>query len=192
MINIVIGGVPEHFNLPWLKLLAAGKLEEAGVSARWEDYAGGTGAMVSALNEKDAHGNVQLSGSGALGDFLANLLRVELPQKGGKPPRVRADTFGYLQRCWPDASPVDRDEARGAGHKAAEIAMAGDFDGSIAIKRLSDEPYESAMKVVKLEQVAAKTRVMPEEYLKGDHDVSDAFIRYVRPLVGTLPEVGRL
>jgi 6-phosphofructokinase 1 len=149
-------------------------------------------AMVSAMNEKDAHGNVQLSGSGALGDFLANLLRVELPQAGGKPPRVRADTFGYLQRCWPDASPVDRDEARAAGQKAAEIAMAGDFDGSVAIERVSDKPYESRMRVVKLEQVAAKTRVMPDEYLKGDNDVSEAFVQYVRPLVGPMPEMGRL
>jgi ABC-type nitrate/sulfonate/bicarbonate transport system substrate-binding protein len=48
----VIGGVPEHFNLPWLKLIEAREPEDAGVSARWEDYAGGTGAMVSALNDR--------------------------------------------------------------------------------------------------------------------------------------------
>jgi 6-phosphofructokinase 1 len=32
--------------------------------------------------------------------------------KGGKAPRVRADTFGYIQRCWPEPSPVDTAEAR--------------------------------------------------------------------------------
>ncbi len=56
----------------------------------------------------DAHGNVQLSGSGALGDNLGDLLKEKLTPKGGKPPRVRADTFGYIQRCWPDASVTDQ------------------------------------------------------------------------------------
>ena len=45
--------------------------------------------------EVDAHGNVQLSGSGALGDGLADLVKRELTPQGGKAPRVRADTFGY-------------------------------------------------------------------------------------------------
>ena len=57
--------------------------------------------------EVDAHGNVQLSGSGALGDGLADLVKTQLTPKGGKAPRVRADTFGYIQRCWPEPSPVD-------------------------------------------------------------------------------------
>ncbi|MFG0257086.1 MAG: 6-phosphofructokinase [Phycisphaerales bacterium JB043] len=150
-------------------------------------------AMVSSLgSERDAHGNVQLSGTGALGDFLSNLLRLELPQSGGKPPRVRADTFGYLQRCWPDASPVDRAEAREAGRKAAQVALDGDYDGSIAIERLRDDPYLSAMKVVRLEQVAAKTRTMPADFLKGRNDVSETFMKYCRPLVGDLPTIAKL
>jgi 6-phosphofructokinase len=58
--------------------------------------------------EVDAHGNVQLSGSGALGDGLADLVKTALTPKGGKGPRVRADTFGYIQRCWPEPSPDSR------------------------------------------------------------------------------------
>ncbi|NJL95824.1 MAG: hypothetical protein HC915_19880, partial [Anaerolineae bacterium] len=46
--------------------------------------------------ETDAHGNVQLSGTGALGDALAQLLKDKLKTASGKAPRVRADTFGYL------------------------------------------------------------------------------------------------
>jgi len=149
-------------------------------------------ALLAGTGEKDAHGNVQLSGTGALGDFLANTLRVELPAKGGKPPRVRADTFGYLQRCWPDPSPVDQREARAVGKRAAEVAMRGDFDGSIALIRKSDEPYESDTRVVKLTDVAAKTRVMPPEFLDSEQGVSDAFLRYLTPLVGPLPRCERL
>ena len=72
--------------------------------------------------EVDAHGNVQLSGSGALGDGLADLVKTGLTPQGGKAPRVRADTFGYIQRCWPHASPVDSEEARAVGRYAAELA----------------------------------------------------------------------
>ena len=43
--------------------------------------------------EEDAHGNIQLSGTGALGDLLARLVKDKLNIQ-----RVRADTFGYLQR----------------------------------------------------------------------------------------------
>src|SRR5690606_27183382 len=42
--------------------------------------------------ERDAHGNVALSGTTALGDLLADAIKAQLSIK-----RVRADTFGYLQ-----------------------------------------------------------------------------------------------
>lgn len=149
-------------------------------------------ALMSGLNECDAHGNVQLSGSGALGDWLANLLRVEMTPAGGKPPRVRADTFGYLQRCYPDASPIDQREARAVGRKAAEVALLGDLDGSIAIRRVRSEPYESRYELVPLVSVAGKTRVMPEAHLAAGPDVTTAFLDYLRPLVGDLPTVEHL
>ena len=46
--------------------------------------------------EVDSHGNVQLSGSGALGDLLAGEIKAQ-----DRISRVRADTFGYLQRSFP-------------------------------------------------------------------------------------------
>ncbi|MCA9299881.1 MAG: 6-phosphofructokinase [Phycisphaerales bacterium] len=153
------------------------------------------GAMLI-QGEVDAHGNVQLSGSGALGDQLANVLKARLTPDGGKPPRVRADTFGYLQRCWPDASPVDQAEARASGRKAAEIATSGDLDGSIAIIRDStpgpDERYATSYRRIELRDVAAKTKHMDPAFMKGTNDVSDAFLHYARPLVGDLPPLCRL
>jgi len=149
-------------------------------------------AMMSALQEKDQFGNVQLSGTGALGDWLAYLVRSKLTPQGGKPPRVRADTFGYLQRSWPVPSPIDACEARGAGRKAAEIALAGDHDGSVAIKRVGDEPYQARFEVVPLNNVAGKTRTMPREYLAGDNDIAESFRRYALPLLGELPTIARV
>lgn len=151
-------------------------------------------AVAAALSERerDAHGNIQLSGSGALGDMLSDYLKKALKPAGGKAPRVRADTFGYTQRCWADPSPVDSFEARQVGRAAARLAMSGDIDGSVAIKRTSDNPYRAEFVRVDLEAIAGKTRHMPEEFLKGHNDVSEQFIRYLRPLVGPVPSFARL
>jgi len=73
--------------------------------------------------ERDAHGNMQLSGSGALGDYLAELIKSRLTPAGGKPPRVRADTFGYIQRSFPGCvSEVDAREARMVGTHAVRFS----------------------------------------------------------------------
>ena len=154
------------------------------------------GAKLIQNAQTDAHGNVQLSGSGALGDALANHLKKELTPEGGRPPRVRADTFGYVQRCFPDQSPVDQAEARGVGRFAAKLAVSGDLDGSVAIKRLSPigecQPYAAAFERIELDAVAAKTRHMPDDFIDGHANVSRRFLHYCRPLVGPLPIYERL
>jgi ATP-dependent phosphofructokinase / diphosphate-dependent phosphofructokinase len=144
--------------------------------------------------EVDAHGNVQLSGSGALGDGLADLVKTQLTPKGGKAPRVRADTFGYIQRCWPEPSPVDRGEARAVGRYAAELAASGDASASVIIVRTSNAPdaYRSDCARAELAAVARRTRHVPPEFISGTNDVSAAFHAYCRPLVGELPKFERL
>lgn len=49
MINLHIGGVPEHFNLPWYLALRNKEFLSEGINLRWKDYHGGTGQMCSAL-----------------------------------------------------------------------------------------------------------------------------------------------
>jgi ABC-type nitrate/sulfonate/bicarbonate transport system substrate-binding protein len=51
MISLRIGGVPEHFNLPWHLLLEAGEPAQVGVDAHWQDFPDGSGAMAAALRE---------------------------------------------------------------------------------------------------------------------------------------------
>lgn len=53
MKNFLIGGVPEHFNLPWYIALRDKKFNEKGINLRWKDYAGGTGQMCRALREME-------------------------------------------------------------------------------------------------------------------------------------------
>jgi len=150
--------------------------------------------LMQGPGEVDAHGNVQLSGSGALGDGLAALVKRELTPKGGKAPRVRADTFGYLQRCWPHPSPIDAEEARAVGRYAAALAAQGDASASVILRRVSSTPdaYRSECARADLSQVARLSRHMPPEFISGANDVSAAFHAYCRPLVGDLPVMERL
>jgi len=150
--------------------------------------------LMRGAGEVDAHGNVQLSGTGALGDGLADLVKTGLRPAGGKAPRVRADTFGYIQRCWPEPSPVDIAEARAVGRHAAELAARGDASASVIIVRTSNDPdaYASACARADLAAVARRTRHVPAEFIAGSNDVSAAFHAYCRPLVGDLPKLERL
>lgn len=140
--------------------------------------------------EKDAHGNVQLSGTGALGDLLSGEIKAQLGIK-----RVRADTFGYLQRSFPTvASRTDAEEAFSVGVAAVTNALSGKVgSSSIAIVRRESKKYAVDFTCVPLRSVAKNTRHMPASYInKAGNDVTAAFIRYVTPLVGDLPEMGRL
>ena len=130
--------------------------------------------------EKDAHGNVQLSGTGALGDLLGELVRKKLNIK-----RVRSDTFGYLQRSFFGCvSDVDQHEAREVGEKAAQFAIWHNQDGSITIQRTGE--YSVDYRLVPLREVAGKTRHMPDEFInEAGNNVTDAFRYYCRPLLGS-------
>jgi len=48
-----IGGVPEHFNLPWYLTLRDKTYHEENINLRWTDYHGGTGQMCKALRDKE-------------------------------------------------------------------------------------------------------------------------------------------
>lgn len=138
--------------------------------------------------ERDAHGNVQLSGTGALGDLLSDTIKEKLGIK-----RVRADTFGYLQRCLiGSASDIDQAEAREVGEAAVRFAMLGDADGSVAIRRPVLD-YRVDYELVPLQNVAGKTRHMPDAFInaEGNH-VTPAFREWCRPLLGSdMPQAHR-
>ena len=149
----------------------------------------GTPIAAKFSHEVDSHGNVQLSGTGALGDLLVNLIRAKT-----KISRVRADTFGYLQRSFAGvASPVDEAEAAAVGAAAVKAATSADIDGSIAIRRKPGKKYAIRLERVPLSAVAKNTRSLPDRFIaKSGTDVTPAFIEYLRPLVGPLPVVARL
>jgi sulfonate transport system substrate-binding protein len=52
MIGLKIGGVPEHFNLPWRVAIEEGKFRSKGLELHWSDMGGGTGQMIRGLENK--------------------------------------------------------------------------------------------------------------------------------------------
>lgn len=150
-----------------------------------------SGELIAKSNEVDSHGNVQLSGTGALGDYLSNLVKTKVTAA----KRVRADTFGYLQRSYFGvASEQDALEAREVGRAAVEYATSGELThGSIAIQRGEEGgSYQPVYAALPLSEVAAATRLVPEEFFVGDDDISESFVEWAAPIVGPLPTPGRL
>ncbi|HEU0198811.1 MAG TPA: 6-phosphofructokinase, partial [Burkholderiaceae bacterium] len=120
--------------------------------------------------EHDAHGNVQLSGTGAIADLLCEEIKTKL-----KIRRVRSDTFGYLQRSFIGCvSDVDQREAREVGEKAVQFAMWGHSDGSVAIERTGF--YSADYRLLPLDAVAGTTRTVDDAFIApSGTDVTDAF-----------------
>ena len=134
-------------------------------------------------NEYDAHGNIQLSGSGALGDYLSNILKTKLKIK-----RVRADTLGYAQRSFLGAvSEVDQKEAYNIGLMATKFSIKTSSPFSVAIKERErfDAKYNIKIIMNKLEDVAGKTKVMKKEfYDTKTFNVTKKFRDYCLPIIG--------
>jgi len=53
MNRIRVGGVPEHFNLPWHLAVEEGTFSRQGLEIEWKTYPGGTGAMTQALRNDE-------------------------------------------------------------------------------------------------------------------------------------------
>ncbi len=137
--------------------------------------------------ERDAHGNIQLSGTGALGDLLGAWVK-----ESGITKRVRSDTFGYIQRSFLGCvSETDQREARDVGQLAVQYAVGQGKNGSVAIRRVGD--YAVDYFLTPLHTVARVAREMPSNYInKAGNNVTEAFLKYAAPLAGPLPTYERI
>jgi len=137
----------------------------------------------------DSFGHVQLSGTGVLADMICSALKLHCHAEGIKLTRVRADTFGYMQRAYAgDVSPVDAEEAEMVGAAAMGHAAGADIDGSIALQAdRADGRYVARTALLQLDAVAGKVRRVPDAFIneKGN-GVTPAYVEYARPLVGPL------
>ena len=143
-----------------------------------QTYADQSGSGLA--GKTDSHGNIQLSGSGALGDTLTNIVSEYIDGA-----RVRADTFGYLQRSFiADVSNVDAEEAERVGQHAV-VASRESQSGSVILKRQFSEKYYCEVGITELRKVAKHTKEMPSEFIDSTKPyVTNEFFEYAMPLTG--------
>lgn len=70
MRTLRVGGVPEHFNLPWHLAMEDGDFEYDHIQIEWVSFPGGTGAMNMALRNKEIDVAIILS-EGIIKDIIA-------------------------------------------------------------------------------------------------------------------------
>jgi 6-phosphofructokinase 1 len=130
--------------------------------------------------ERDAHGNLQLSG-GDLGVAIQAALAAAFPKV-----RVRVDTFGYLPRAFPGmASDVDRREAFDVGTFAVMTCL----EGSCSVGQQYDGE-RTVLRRLPLDAVAGKTRLMPDAFLAPtENQVSAEGMAYLARLVPKAPDI---
>ena len=98
--------------------------------------------------------------------------------------KVRSIELNLLQRCSAHlASVVDLNEAKQVGSFAVELASKGLNGVMVSIIRLGNYPYDVKFSYVEVEGVANKVKKMPPEMFKGDVDVSEQAIDYLKPLI---------
>ena len=133
--------------------------------------------LVSTAGQLDAFGHKAiLSGTSR---YLADLIRVRLGCK------TRAIEFSTLQRCASHlASRTDVSEAYAVGGAAAAAAFAGETGKMIALKRVSEYPYQCITEAVDVQQVANLEKKVPLSWMNANHtQMTDEFLAYARPLI---------
>ena len=138
---------------------------------------------ITKKTEYDAHGNIQLSGTGSLGDYLSEEIKEKL-----KLPRVRADTLGYPQRCFlGSTSEIDQKEALKIGRFAVKYSNKNNtsFSAGILERKKFTVPYRTTFIANSLERVAGKTKIMPQSFYNMKKSfVTNSFLNYALPLIG--------
>ena len=124
----------------------------------------------------DAFGHKALTGTAR---FLANTVARRLDTK------TRCIELSTLQRCAGHlTSRTDITEAYQVGGAAAKAAFEGHTGEMIALKRLSNDPYQCTTEPHDVHEVANLEKKVPLEWLNETHtDMLPAFHAYARPLV---------
>lgn len=155
-----------------------------------EGIAYADGRPVSASNVKDNFANIEF---GAMGGSSAALVLHRMVHQQFK-LRGEFQIPESLAMCAADrAVSHDIEEAFRLGQSAVRKA-ADDISGLMTtLVRKSNQPYEVEIGTIPLNEVAAKTKPIPREWIAEQGlMVNEKFGDYIRPLVGPLPEYAKL
>ena len=124
----------------------------------------------------DAFGHINLTGTAR---YLSNLVARNLPT------RTRAVELSILQRCGGHlTSRTDITEAFQVGGAAAKAAFEGETAKMVALKRLSNDPYQCTTELVDIDAVANYEKKVPLEWInEARTDMLPEFLAYARPLI---------
>ncbi len=124
----------------------------------------------------DAFGHINLTGTAR---YLSNLVARNLPT------RTRAVELSILQRCGGHlTSRTDITEAYQVGGAAAKAAFEGVTGKMVALKRLSNDPYQCTTELVDINDVANFEKKVPVEWINDARtDMLPEFLAYARPLI---------
>ena len=100
--------------------------------------------------------------------------------------KVRSVELNLPQRCGAHiASKTDLDESVAIGAEAVRVAADEGASGEMVLfERLSNEPYEYAIRHKKVSEIANAVRCVPDEYInaEGNH-ITNACCDYILPLI---------
>ena len=124
----------------------------------------------------DAFGHKALTGTAR---FLANTVARRLDTK------TRCIELSTLQRCAGHlTSRTDITEAYQVGGAAAKAAFEGHTGEMVALKRISNAPYQCTTELHPISEVANLEKKVPLEWINADHtDMTPEFISYAMPLI---------
>jgi 6-phosphofructokinase len=144
------------------------------------------GSLVSDSQARDKFGNLEFGAMGGASVALSlhGLIKERLGLRG------EFQITESLIMCAMDrAVELDLEEAYGCGREAVRLAEAGRSGVMVALERKPGGPYRAHYTDVALEEVAVKSKPMPAEYINPEGNfVTEAFLQYIRPLVGPIPE----
>jgi len=134
---------------------------------------------------RDAFGHAEFGASGqSVAQSIVNFLnRRGIAARGS----ARGQIPGTEQRhAIAHASTVDLDEAYEVGRHAVQVAIEEGTGFMATIQRVSDAPYAVGYGKAPLSEMANSERRFPVDWIDPSRvDVTDEFVAYARPLIGT-------
>jgi 6-phosphofructokinase 1 len=144
------------------------------------------GTSVSASTTRDKFSNTEFGAMGgvSVGINLHKMINQEFGYRG-----EFQITESLIMSDFVRAVQTDLDEAYLCGTEAVKMAGQGLTGYMVSINRVADDPYKVEYGKIQLKEVAIAAKPMPVEYFNVEKNfVSSAFIRYMKPLTGELPQ----
>jgi len=177
---ICLPELPFHTDRFLAKVEAMQKEKESIVIAVSEGVKLPDGRYVCELSDDaafvDAFGHRNLTGTAR---YLSNLIARNMDT------RTRSVELSTLQRCAGHlTSRTDITEAYQVGGAAAKAAFEGHTGEMVALRRLSNDPYQCTTELVDIAKVANLEKKVPTDWINGYRtDMTAEFLSYARPLI---------